>query len=193
MNNANGPGRSSFGGGIEGERLPGSTMGQDQFSSSQGQDAEGGAKGGLKNMASQASEKLKDTAERQKQAGADFATDMAGAVRRAAGEFEDQMPQAAEYIRYAADQIETVSQSIRRRDVGQMINDVQSFARRQPTAFLGMTFLAGFAAMRFLRSSSAGQSSFGRRDWREDNWEDDGRYGAPGRDVPGSMSPGAGL
>ena len=60
------------------------------------------------------------------------------------------LPQAAQYIRLAADQIGTVSDAFRRRDLNQLVADVQGFARRQPTAFLGAAFLAGFAAVRFL-------------------------------------------
>lgn len=117
--------------------------------------------GSVKQMASQAGEKLMDQAERQKAVGADFVGSMADAVRRAAGEFEDQAPQAADYIRYAADQMNSVSDSLRRRDMGQMVSDVQSFARRQPAAFLGLSLLAGFAAVRFLRSSAPGFTSGG--------------------------------
>lgn len=149
--------------------------------------------GGVKQMASQAGEKLLDQAERQKAVGADFVGNMADAVRRAAGEFEDQAPQAAEYIRYAADQMNSVSESIRRRDMGQMVSDVQSFARRQPAAFLGLSLLAGFAAVRFLRSSAPGFTSGGGSDNRSNlgsgaggnAWQpggasaDQGRYGAP--------------
>jgi len=148
---------SSFGSGMEDQR-------SDDMS---GRGMSGSGMGGVRGMATQAGEKLMDTAEQQKMAGADFVTSLADATRRAAGEFEDQVPQAAEYIRYAADQMQTMSDSLRRRDVGQMLSDVQSFARRQPTAFLGVSFLAGFAAIRFLRSSSGrmsngGSSGYGR-------------------------------
>jgi hypothetical protein len=54
---------------------------------------------------------------------------------------------------------------------------VQSFARRQPTAFLGISFLAGFAAVRFLRSGSPSSSASGGR-WDRESM-DDGRYGTP--------------
>jgi hypothetical protein len=107
---------------------------------------------GAKELVSQAGDKLLDSAEEQKAAGANFLAGMAGAVRRAANEFHD-VPQAANYIRQAAEQMESVSDAFRRRDVSQLIADVQSFARRQPTAFLGVTVLAGFAAVRFLKSS----------------------------------------
>ncbi|WP_146256061.1 hypothetical protein [Aestuariivirga litoralis] len=165
----------------------------------------GGSPGGVRGMASKAGEKIMDTAERQKAVGADYVDSIAGAVRRAAGEFEGQVPQAADYIRYAADQIETMSDSLRRRDIGQMMQDVQSFARRQPTAFLGLSFLAGFAAIRFLKSgaSGAGTSSAGGESWRAQEPVDSGRYGATagagmGEDRFGAsqspgMTPGVGL
>lgn len=111
-----------------------------------------------KDLASQAGDKLLSSVEEQKTAGADFVSGMAGAIRRAANEFGD-VPQAAQYIRLAADQIDNVSNAFRRRDLNQVVADVQGFARRQPTAFLGATFLAGFALVRFLKTSTAGASA----------------------------------
>jgi hypothetical protein len=108
-----------------------------------------------KGLASQAGEKLLSSVEEQKAAGADFVSGVAGSIRRAANEFDKDLPQAAQYIRSAADQIGTVSDAFRRRDLNQLVADVQGFARRQPTAFLGAAVLAGFAAVRFLRTSTA--------------------------------------
>jgi hypothetical protein len=42
---------------------------------------------------------------------------------------------------------------------GKLVADVQGFARRQPTAFLGAAVLAGFAAVRFLKASTAGANA----------------------------------
>jgi hypothetical protein len=123
----------------------------------------GGLAESAKDLASQASEKLMNTVEEQKAAGADFVSGMAGAMRRAANEFGD-LPQAAQYIRLAADQIDNVSDAFKRRDLNQLVSDVQDFARRQPTAFLGAAVLAGFAVMRFLKSSTAtGSTSSGHQ------------------------------
>jgi hypothetical protein len=109
-------------------------------------------------MVSQAGDKLVSTMEQQKAAGADFVSGMAGAMRRASHEFGD-VPQAAQYIRLAADQIDSVSDAFRRRDLNQLVADVQDFARRQPTAFMGAAVLAGFAVMRFLKTSTAGSAA----------------------------------
>jgi len=114
---------------------------------------------GVKDLAAHAGDKLMDMAESEKKAGADFAAGMAGAIRRAADEFADDVPQAAQYIRGAADQVDYITKSLRDRNVGQLISDVEQFARRQPTAFLGATVIAGFVAMRFLKSSKTGSPS----------------------------------
>jgi hypothetical protein len=120
-----------------------------------------------KDLASKASEKLLNSVEEQKAAGADFVSGMAGALRRAANEFGE-VPQAAQYIRLAANQIDSVSDAFRKRDLNQLVSDVQGFARRQPTAFLGLAVLAGFAAVRFLKTStgtSAGSSTASHTDY----------------------------
>jgi hypothetical protein len=109
-----------------------------------------------KGLASQAGEKLLSSVEEQKVAGADFVSGVAGAIRRAASELDNHVPQAAEYIRLAADRIDSVSDAFRRRDLNQLVTDLQGFARRQPTAFLGAAALAGFAVVRFLKTSTAG-------------------------------------
>jgi uncharacterized phage infection (PIP) family protein YhgE len=109
-----------------------------------------------KGLAEKAGEKLLNTVEEQKAAGADLVSGMASAIRRAAGEFDRELPQAGQYIRMAADQIDSVSDSFRRRDVNQLVADVHGFARRQPTAVLGAAVLAGFAVVRFFKSSTAG-------------------------------------
>jgi len=106
-----------------------------------------------KDAVSGAGDKLRSAAEDQKNAGADLVTGIAASVRRAAGEFDSQIPQAGEYIRRAADQIDNTSNAIRQRNLSELLDGVQDFARRQPTAFLGATVLAGFVAMRFLKSS----------------------------------------
>lgn len=139
---------------------------QASASSTAGSDWQGGSgassgsasSGGISGIASKASEKIMDVAEQQKSAGADFVSGMADAVRNAAGSFDNQIPQAGEYIRYAADHMADMSDALRRRDVRQLVSGVETFARQQPTAFLGLTFLAGFAAVRFLRSSTQGMS-----------------------------------
>jgi hypothetical protein len=122
-----------------------------------------------KDAVSGAGDKLRSAVEDQKNAGADFVTGIAAAVRRAAGEFDDQVPQAGDYIRRAADQIDNTSAAIRQRDLGELLQGVQDFARRQPTAFLGATVLAGFVAVRFLKSSKSSGSGGHAEPYRNEN------------------------
>ena len=107
-----------------------------------------------KDMASQATDKLKQTVDGQKNAGADYVGNLAETMRRAAREFDHDLPIAGAYIRKAAAQIEGVSDQIKTGDISDLVRGAQSFARRQPTAFLGLAVLAGFGAVRFLKSSA---------------------------------------
>jgi hypothetical protein len=107
-----------------------------------------------KDVASQATDKLKQTVDSQKSAGADYVGSLAGTIRRAAKEFDGDLPIAGSYIRKAASQIEGVADTIRTGNFRDLVRGAQSFARRQPTAFLGMAVLAGFGVVRFLKSSA---------------------------------------
>jgi len=110
-------------------------------------------------LASQAGDKMKAAVADQKMAGADYVGDFADMVRRASYEFDGQIPQAGQYIRKAADQIGSVSEALRTRDVSELVGEVQDFARKQPAAFFGAAVLAGFAAVRFFKSAPAGQTN----------------------------------
>ncbi|MEA2890266.1 MAG: hypothetical protein QOI05_1059 [Bradyrhizobium sp.] len=107
-----------------------------------------------KDMASQATDKLKQAVDGQKNAGADYVGNLADAMRRAAREFDHDLPIAGAYIRKAAAQIEGVSDQIKTGNFSDLVSGAQDFARRQPTAFLGLAVLAGFGAVRFLKSSA---------------------------------------
>jgi len=107
-----------------------------------------------KDVASEATDKLKQTVDSQKSAGADYVGSLAGTIRRAAKEFDGDLPIAGSYIRKAASQVEGVADTIRTGNFKNLVRGAQSFARRQPTAFLGMAVLAGFGVVRFLKSSA---------------------------------------
>lgn len=109
-----------------------------------------------KDVASQAADKLKEAVSDRKSAGAEYVGSLAETMRRAAREFESDLPVAATFIRKAASQVEGVSDNIRTGNLNDVVRSAQSFARRQPTAFLGIAVLAGFGLVRFLKSSSEG-------------------------------------
>jgi len=121
-----------------------------------------------KDTASQANEKFKQAVEGQKNVGAEYVGSLADTMRRAAREFDKDLPIAGTYIRKAASQVEVVSDSIRNGNFNDLLRNAQSFARRQPSAFLGMAVLAGFGFIRILKSS-AETSNEGQPNWHSGN------------------------
>jgi hypothetical protein len=59
------------------------------------------------------------------------------------------------YLDRAATQVDMAAGYIRNRTVGQILGDVEGFARRDPALFLGGAFVAGLVGGRFLKSSTA--------------------------------------
>ncbi len=112
-----------------------------------------------KDVASGAAEKVQTIIGDQKTAGANYIGSVARAVDRAAGEFEQDVPYAARYIRQAAGHIDDVAVAVRDRDVRELIGEVETFARRQPALFFGGVLMLGFAALRFFKSSTPRSTS----------------------------------
>ena len=110
--------------------------------------------GKAKKSASDTAARLRDAVEEQKAAGAERAKGIAGAINRAADELDDEIPEAAHYVRRAAEELEHLSDEVRERDAGELLRMAQDFARRQPTIVLGATALVGFAAVRFFMTSA---------------------------------------
>jgi hypothetical protein len=76
---------------------------------------------------------------------------------------------AAKYTNTLAEQIENVSGYFERKDVREMVRDVENFARRYPAYFIGGAVALGFLAARFLKSSSPKQLTRGEgRQFNED-------------------------
>jgi hypothetical protein len=127
-----------------------------------------------KDFASQTGEKVKQVVDDQRGVGADYVGNLADTMRRAAREFDSDLPIAGAYIRKAAAQIENVSDAVRTGDFQEILKGAQSFARRQPTAFLGLSVLAGFGVVRFLKSSAGS----GTQAYRPDRDAAGGGYSA---------------
>ena len=112
-----------------------------------------------KDVASQATDKFRQTVDGQKTAGAEYVGSLADTMRRAAREFDGDLPIAGTYMRKAASQVESVADTIKTGNFNDLVRGAQSFARRQPTAFLGIAVLAGFGVVRFLKSSADNSES----------------------------------
>jgi hypothetical protein len=108
-----------------------------------------------KDLASSAQDRLQNKVAEQKGIGSDDVNNFAGAMRRAANHFDSEVPVAGMYMRKAADQIETAADALREGNFSDLVQGAQRFARSQPTAFFGLALLAGFGAIRFLKSASS--------------------------------------
>ncbi|TPG53804.1 hypothetical protein EAH89_15275 [Roseomonas nepalensis] len=98
--------------------------------------------------------RAEDLAEQGKAIGAERAQGLAQAVRHVADDLEGSSPEIARHVRAAAESVEGVSAALRERSVGDLINEIGGFARRQPGAFFGAALVAGFAISRFAKSSA---------------------------------------
>jgi hypothetical protein len=107
-----------------------------------------------KDIASSAQDRLQDKIAEQKGLGADYVNNFADTMRQAANHFDADVPLAGTYIRKAALQIENAADALRDGNFNDLIQGAQRFARSQPTAFFGLALLAGFGAVRFLKSAS---------------------------------------
>ena len=116
-----------------------------------------------KDMASGAADHLQDQVHEQQRSGADFVERFAGNIRDAARAFESDAPFAARGINSAAEYVEDAAEKIRNGSFRDLVDGATDFAKRQPAAFLGISVLAGFAAIRFLKASG-GQPSSSRGD-----------------------------
>jgi hypothetical protein len=90
----------------------------------------------------------------QKDRGTDALDRVAEAVRSSTQKLRDDRHEIiASYVDKAADQIENWSRRLREKDVGELMSDMQRFARRQPGVFVGSAFALGLVGARFLKSS----------------------------------------
>jgi len=104
-------------------------------------------------------DRVRDRATAQLSTQKDRATDGLGSVAQAVRQSTQHLRQnkqdaIANYVEKAADQIDRFSTQLRNRDVGELVNEVQRFARRQPALFVGSAFAIGVIGARFLKSSS---------------------------------------
>ena len=86
---------------------------------------------------------------------------VAAALRQSSQPLRDNNQETlADYAGKAADQLEQFSTRFRERDLTELMEDVNRFARRQPALFVGAAFAVGVLAARFLKSSPDGQRRF---------------------------------
>ncbi|MDQ3605145.1 MAG: hypothetical protein M3418_03000 [Gemmatimonadota bacterium] len=160
------------------------------------------AKQAVSDAAQRTTERVQSRLDAQKEHAADSLSSIAQTLRSSVQQLEGQPAGIGGYVQRAADQVDDFAYYLRGRDVGEIVDEVEDFARRQPGIFLGAAFSLGLLGARFLKSSRRNLVREGVREgWsahemtgRIDNAEFDavGRPGAPGYVPPserGSTDP----
>lgn len=135
-------------------------------------------------MLSQAKDKASSTIDEQKSNLATGLGSIADGIRqmgdnlRNSDESNNVVELTAKYGESLAGQVENLSNYLDRKEVREMVRDVESFARRNPLIFIGGAFAIGLLAARFLKTSSANQAlavrseSSGGQNYRSENDRD---------------------
>lgn len=154
----------------------------------------------------EAQEEAKDRLAEGKSKAAGALEDVADALHDTGDALRDRDRDAfARYADTAAEQVEQFTRSIRDRNVGDLLNEAERFARRDAGLFIGGAFLLGIFGARFLKASAPGgnREDYGRTGYvgggaggsrRPSGYEGESRYRAhstPGAEgtIPNSMRP----
>lgn len=147
----------------------------------------GKAQQALSDVQERAGDKIETSITDQKTRAADKLSGVAQSLLTSSQQLRtDGNEDVGRYIERAADQVDRLANYLQRSDVNQMVDQVESFARRQPAAFVASAFAVGFLASRFLKSSrnelgyNQNISTDRPRDIRYDenaNWTDPNRGG----------------
>lgn len=105
-------------------------------------------------MAATVTSQVQDALDQQVVRGAKTITNVAQSARRAADELEPDAPQIAGLVRGVADRVEEYSRNLETQSVSDIYEAASDFTRRQPALVFGLAALAGFFALRTLKSSS---------------------------------------
>jgi hypothetical protein len=87
--------------------------------------------------------------------GAKVVSNVANSVRRAANELETDTPQLAGLVRGMADRLQDYSRNLEQQSITDIYRGASDFTRQQPAIVFGLAALAGFFALRTLKSSSS--------------------------------------
>jgi hypothetical protein len=111
------------------------------------------AKRAASDTAASLSGEVKELLNRQVGRGAETVGHVARSTRRAADDLESNSPQLAGLVRSLASQADSYADSLRDQSVDQLLKSAADFTRRQPALVFGLAALAGFFALRTMKSS----------------------------------------
>jgi uncharacterized protein YukE len=128
-------------------------LGPTESAKSEGMMADASAE--LEEIAAPLKEKAEQIAETQREAGASHVRTLATAVHGAARELEQGMPRLASSVHDVARKIEETADTVRNKNIDELVQDLGRYAREQPGVVFGGAVVAGIILSRFLKSSAA--------------------------------------
>ena len=127
-----------------------------QTAKSAAKDVAQSAKQTATDLAGQAKEEATDAAQKGKEQATGVLSDVAEALHDTSDSLREHDRDAfADYADQAASQIEAFTSGIRDRNVGELLDEAERFARREPGLFIGGAFLLGIFGARFLKASAS--------------------------------------
>ena len=111
------------------------------------------AKAQARDLADTVSTEATNYAYQARDTAADEVKGVASALRTAADELPIGSPHERSFSQLA-DGLADVSETMRDKDLGEVVGDLNGFAKRNPLVFLGGAALLGFVATRFAKASS---------------------------------------
>ena len=125
----------------------------------------------------QAGERLETGLHRGKTRAAESLGGVAQSLLQSGQQLRDQHQGAGRYVEQAAQRMQQLSDYLQRTDVDDIIDGVESTARRQPALFLGAAFAVGLIGARFLKSSRRAQRHTALTRYEGDAFSGAGAYG----------------
>jgi hypothetical protein len=111
-------------------------------------DAISEVKHAVKDAAATIKDKAKEAAEGVQAKTADQTRTAANTLRETANNLSGEVPWMKTALNRTADGFDHLTSALNRGDIGQGLNAISDFARRQPALFLGLSVAAGFALAR---------------------------------------------
>lgn len=125
------------------------------FGSQHTSETTGNVKEKARETASNVGDQVADRASEQKNRATESLGNVAQAIRKAGDELRQQDQSGiARYTDEFAGQVDRLSSYLQNRSVGDLLHDVEGFARREPGLFLGAAFALGLLGSRFIKSSN---------------------------------------
>lgn len=135
-------------------------------------------------VAGQAKQQVSTKIEGQKDKAAQGLSSVATALRQTSESLKEQdQLGVTQYFEGFADQVERLSDYVLSSNVGQLVEEAEGFARREPAIFLGSAFLLGLVGARFLKSSTPAPSYAGGEYLSENSYDHIRDENAPRRGV----------